>query len=74
MFGDWHVNQWEEVLAEQAFLCLVPGESVLVNHQEMVHESLFLCGEEAMQVVLLNDVKAGLVIATGRQEVNRKGG
>jgi hypothetical protein len=65
VFGDWHVDQWEEVFAEQAFLCLVPGESVLVNHHEMVHESLFLGGEEAMRVVLLNDVKAGLVIATG---------
>jgi hypothetical protein len=43
-----------------------------VNHHEMVHESLFLGGEEAMQVVL-NDVKAGLVVATSWGEVDRKG-
>jgi hypothetical protein len=61
VFGDWHANQWEEVLAEQAFLCLIPGESVLVNHHEMMHESSFLGGEEAVRVVLLNDVEAGLV-------------
>jgi hypothetical protein len=72
MFGDWHVNQWEEVLAERGFLCLVPSESVLVNHHEMVHESLFLDSEEAMRVVLLNDAEAGLVIATGGREIDRE--
>jgi hypothetical protein len=76
MFGDQHANRLEEVFAERAFLCLVPGKSVLVNHHEneMVHESLFRCGEEAVRVVLLDDVKAGLVVVTGWQEVDRKGG
>jgi hypothetical protein len=74
MFSDQHANRWEEVLAEWAFLCLVPGKSVLVNHHEMMHESLFLSGEEALRVVLLNDVKAGLVVATGWQEVDREWG
>jgi hypothetical protein len=74
VFGDQHANWWEEVLAEQAFLCLVPGESVLVNHHEMMHESLFLGGEETLQVVLFDDVEAGLVVATGRREVNREWG
>jgi hypothetical protein len=63
MFSDRHANRWEEVLAEQAFLCFVPGKSVLVNHHEMMHESLFLGGEETL---------AGWVVATGRQEVNRE--
>jgi hypothetical protein len=48
-------NRWEEVLAEQAFLCLVPSESVLVNHHEMVHESLFLGSEEAVERVILGE-------------------
>jgi hypothetical protein len=73
VFGDRHANRWEEVFVEGAFLCLVPGESVLVNHHEMVHESLFLGSEKAMRVVLLDDVEAGLVIVTSWQEVNRKG-
>jgi hypothetical protein len=74
MFSDRHANWWEEVLAEQAFLCLIPGESVLVNHHEMMHESSFLGGEEAVRVVLLDDVEAGLVVATGRREVDREWG
>jgi hypothetical protein len=72
VFSDQHANQWVEVLAEQSFLCLVPGESVLVNHHEMMHEYLFLGGEEAVQVVLLDDVEAGLVVATGRRDVDRE--
>jgi hypothetical protein len=72
VFSDWHVNWWEEVLAEQIFLCLVPSESILVNHHKMVHESLFLGGEEAVRVVLLNDVEAGLVVVASGREVNRE--
>jgi hypothetical protein len=72
VFGDWHANWWEEVLLEQAFLCLVPSESILVNHHEVVHESSFLSGEEAVRVVLLDDVEAGLVIAAGGREVDRE--
>jgi hypothetical protein len=74
LFGDRHANRWEEVLAERAFLCLIPRESVLVNHHEMMHESLFLGGEEAMQVVLLDGVETGLVVATSRREVDREWG
>jgi hypothetical protein len=48
--------------------------SVLVNHHEMMHESLFLSSEEAVQVVLLADVEAGLVVATGQQEFDREWG
>jgi hypothetical protein len=74
VFGDQHSNRWEEVLAERAFLCLIPGKSVLVNHHEMMHESSFLGSEEAVRVVLLDDVEAGLVIATGWREVDREWG
>jgi hypothetical protein len=63
VFGDQHANWWEEVFAEQDFLCLIPGKSVLVTHHEVMHESVFLGGGEAMRVVLLNDVETGLVVA-----------
>jgi hypothetical protein len=74
MFGDWHPNWWEEDLVEQAFLHLVPSKSILVIHHEVMHESSFLSSEEAVRVVLLNDVEAGLVIAASGREVNREGG
>jgi hypothetical protein len=74
IFGDRHTNWQEEVLSEQAFLCLIPSKSVLVNHHEVVHESSFLSGEEAVRMVLLDDVKAGLVVVAGGREVNREGG
>jgi hypothetical protein len=64
----------EEVFVEQAFLFLVPGKPVLVNHHEVMHESVFLGGEEAMRVVLLNNVETGLIIATSGREVNRERG
>jgi hypothetical protein len=38
----------------------------------MMHESSFLGGEEAVRVVLLDDVEAGLVVVTGRREVDRE--
>jgi hypothetical protein len=42
-----------------------------VNHHEMMHESLFL-GGETLQVVLFDDVEAGLVVVTGQREVDRE--
>jgi hypothetical protein len=48
--------------------------TVLVNYHEMMHESSFLGSEEAVRVVLLDDVEAGLVVATGWREVDREWG
>jgi hypothetical protein len=53
---------------------IVPGKSVLVNHHEVVHESVFFSSEKAMRVVLLDDVATGLVVVASGRKVDRERG
>ena len=62
---DRHSNWREEIFAERSFLRFVPCESVLMDHHEIVHElALFGC-EEAVRMVLLDNVESGFVVSAG---------
>ena len=52
MGNDCHRDWREEILAEPASFAIVPSESVVVSHHEVVEESL-LFGQEKVAVTLV---------------------
>ena len=54
MFDRRNFDRWEEVFSKVTSFCVVPGESVMVNHHEVMHKVSFDRPKKVARMCIVN--------------------